>query len=281
VRYQLNESVTLNVTAPADANVVLNLTAPNGTESTPATTNVSTTWSGTFTANQLGVWLFGWVVTGSASNVVLGSLEVGTPWYLTLAKLKSYVTVGVGAADTSKDSELSDSLGTASRDIDGHCGRRFYKDTTATARLLYPEPDLENRIRVPDFWTTDGLILELDQDGDGVFETTQTAYELQPLNGIVDSEEGWPYNLIKPIGWSWPTYCNRASVRLTAKWGWSAYPGAVVSSCAILATETTKLAREAPFGVAGYGAFGAVRVRDNPRVTSMLSRYVIDPVKVA
>jgi hypothetical protein len=277
--YALGATVTLQLTALASATVVLNVTAPDGTESTPATSNVLTTWSASVTANQLGLWQFTWIVTGTESNVEQGTFQVGTPWYATLAELQAYLPSGTSDLVT----QLSDSLATASRSIDKATGRRFWADTAATSRLFYPNPDRWSRTLVDDFYTTTGLVVEVDASGDGVFETTYTSadYELSPLNGVVDGEDGWPYYRIRPVNWAWVCNPLRASLRVTAKWGWTAVPAAVKTACVILATEALKLAREAPFGVAGFGVDGLVRVRENPRVRDMLAPYTRSPVNLA
>lgn len=277
--YQLGDSVTLQITALASATVQLNVTAPDGTESRPATSNVDTLWSGSVTANQLGEWVFAWVITGTVDNVEIGSFTVDYPWYLTLAQLKSYLT---GVTGTTIDSELQDSLSTGARDIDKFCGRRFWKDTVATARKFQVEPDRRGIVKVSDFWTTDGLIIATDDGGDGTFENTWTTanYQLEPLNGVEDGIEGVPYYKIRAINRTWPSTA-RASLQVTAKWGWNAIPAPVRSAQAILGIETAKLAREAPFGVAGFGVDGVVRLRDNQRAQSMLMPYQRDPVKFA
>jgi hypothetical protein len=256
--------------------VVLNVTAPDGTESTPATSNVLTTWSATVSATQLGEWLFAWVVTGTESNVGLGSFQVGQPWYATLTEAKGYLPSNLG---TNLDEELSDSLATASRDIDKACGRKFWQSTTATARLFYPDLDDMCRSWVDDFWSTDGLIVEV---GDGSITTiASSGYELHPLNGIVDGEEGWPYYKLRLINTAWPANPTQAPLRVTAKWGWADVPAPVKTSCVILAVEAMKLAREAPFGVAGFGVDGVVRIRSNARVADMLRPYMRHPVLMA
>lgn len=276
--YALGDTVTLTITAPADADVALHVTAPDGTESEPATTNVTTTWSGSVTANQLGQWLFTWIVTGSGDDVEIGSFQVGNPWYATLVEAKDYL----GITTTNVDAELSDQLALASRDIDKACGRKFWDSDTASARRYYVKLDARGRTWVDDFYTTTGLIIKLDYDGDGTYETTLTSaqYELQPLDGVVDGEEGWPYWMVKLVNTDWPSQTLRAPLQVTAKWGWTNVPAAAKTACIILADEALKLAREAPFGVAGFGADGAaVRIRSNPRVRDILYPYMREPAK--
>jgi hypothetical protein len=59
-------------------------------------------------------------------------------------------------------------------------------------------------------------------------------------------------------------------VKVTAKWGWLAVPDAVQQATLFLANQYYKTAREAPLGVAGFGDFGAVRVRAMPQVENLL-----------
>jgi hypothetical protein len=122
-----------------------------------------------------------------------------------------------------------------------------------------------------------GLLVAVDSDGDGVFETTWTAadYELRPLNGIVGGQPGWPYNQIRAVGSKcFPRCSRRAVLQVTARWGWAAVPAPVHEACLIVASETVKL-RDAPFGVAGYGDYGAIRVRNNPMAMGMLAPYCL------
>jgi hypothetical protein len=107
--------------------------------------------------------------------------------------------------------------------------------------------------------------------------------DLEPEGGIVDEVPGWPYRRIAhPLGdhpliraLNWSAY----KIYVTAKWGWADCPENVVTSNILLAAMDDK-AKDAPFGVAGFGDF-AVRVRANPIVVEKLAPYVIDPVKVA
>lgn len=186
-----------------------------------------------------------------------------TTEYATEGQLKSYVTIDDGIDDTL----LRDAIATASRDIDNYCGRSFGKAETATARSYRPAgPGL---VKVNDFWTTEDLVVSVD----GATWTTG-AYQLEPLNGVVDGEEGWPYSELHAIGGSrFPrSVDDRASVQVTAKWGWADVPAPVHQACLIIAAEAFKL-KDAPFGVAGFGDYGVVRIRNNPIAASKLAPY--------
>ena len=197
--------------------------------------------------------------------------------YATLSELKAYL----GITDTASDTQLTDSLVTASRGIDHFCGRRFFADVAATARIFVPRD--RHVVKTDDFQSTSGLIIQADTGDDGTFASTlaSTDYELEPFNNLNDGEPGWPYYRITYLTSTWPIWNNRRGVvQVTAKWGWSAVPGPVKQACVYLAEEAYKL-KGSPFGVAANDQFGPIRMRENPRVMSMLNPYRDAVVMVA
>ena len=203
-------------------------------------------------------------------------MALGDP-YATLPELKARLDI----ADSIDDTRLTDALANASREIETYAGRQFNDAGAATARV-FPARTCALAV-VDDFSTTTGLVVATDATGDGVFETTWTAadYELEPLNGVVGGVSGWPYYRISAAGTrAFPTGLRRAVVQVTARWGWTAVPAPVKDACLLIASESFKLG-DAPFGVAGFGEFGPVRVRMNSRAQSLLSPYRRDPVLVA
>lgn len=203
--------------------------------------------------------------------------------YATLAELRSRVKI-TDASFTTEDTRLTAALAAASRGIEKVTRRQFNDAGSVSARLYYPDSDW--CATVDDFSTTTGLIIKTDFDGDGVYETTwdATDYQLEPLNGIVDGETGWPYWVIRAVGGArlFPRFWvgARAPLQVTAQWGWTAVPTPVKEGCLILAEDTYKLA-DSPFGVGGYGQFGIVRARENPMVWQRVGPYARDPVLVA
>lgn len=190
--------------------------------------------------------------------------------YISLEELKDVLQV----AHANQDERITNALRSSSRGIDKYCGRQFNKAGSVSARVFRPEGRL--LVKVDDFHTTAGLVLATDDDDDGVFETTWSAsdYQVEPLNGVVDGEPGWPWWTIRAVG-SRNFPCSprgRATVRVTADWGWAAVPEPVREACQIVALETYKLP-EAPFGVAGIAEFGVMRVRDNPMAKARLDPY--------
>ncbi len=201
--------------------------------------------------------------------------------YATDTALKARLNI----TDANDDAAINLALSSASQEIEGICGRQFNDAGTATARIYYP--DSPTVVMVDDFSTASGLILLADYGNDGVYEYTWVAanYQVEPINGVVDGTPGWPYNRIRAINQYYPLWWGaigspRASLQVTAQWGWASVPANVQEACLLGAEEIFKL-KDAPFGVAGFGAMGAVRVRENPKIMALLDRYIRYPIQAA
>ncbi len=262
-----------------NATVALTVTDPAGATTTPTVTNTSTgQYDASFTLTLAGLWSWVWAVSGTVVDVAQGNVfaaDPAPPTYASMTELKSYLRI----TDTTDDAQLQDSLITAARWTEHHCGRKFYPDLVATARTYHP--DTARLTVVDDFWTITGLIIKTDEGDDGTFETTWTTadYSLEPSNGIVSGELGWPFYRIIAVNRTF--LCGRRpSLQATAKWGWSQTPGPVKQANVYLAEENFKL-KGSPFGVASFDQFGPIRMRENPRVLSMLAPYRQNPVMLA
>lgn len=198
-------------------------------------------------------------------------MALGDP-YVELARLKDYLKIKPEKIE--QDDNLKDAISSSSGEIEKHCNRQFQRTETATARVF--EPASRTRCPVDDFWSTSGLVVEVDTNGDGTFSTVvpSSDYELYPANGVVDGQVGWPYYEINLVAGYFPTTLRRRGVvRVTAKWGWSAVPEAVRQAAVIIAAETFQL-KDAPFGTAGMDQFGNIyHVRDNRIAAGKLARY--------
>ena len=206
-------------------------------------------------------------------------VAIGDP-YATKAELKGYAE---HITDSTDDAQIDEVLLQASRAVEHHCGRQFNKATSATAKLYYPTSWY--CATVDDFWTTASLAIATDSSNSGTYGTVwaTTDYQLEPLNGVVDGETGWPYYDVRAVGsrrFPCAYVTQRAPLQVTAQWGWTAVPANVKVATIYLTLETFKL-KGAPFGVANFDQFGPIRVRDNPRVMAMLAPYTLDPVLVA
>lgn len=267
--------------------VSLTITDPDGTATTYtyAGATITKTSTGIYTkdipCSTAGVWLYLWVGTGAASDAVAGTWTVqpvGEQNYCTLEEVKS--RVGIAQTETAYDFEILTKLGSVTKGINRFCGRVFTRAAAASARQFYARDRC--LVEVDDFYTTTGLIVETDSGDAGTYATTISSshYQLEPLNGIVDGEPGWPYRRIRAVQTWWPPPWTRPTVQVTARWGWDRVPEPVREAALILANEAFSL-KDSPFGVGGYGQFGIIRVRDNPMAARLLLPYQRYPVLVA
>lgn len=162
-------------------------------------------------------------------------------------------------------------ISATSRAIDRHCGRHFWVDATVTTRTY--RPDCDDIAWVHDISSTTGLVIKTDTGGDGSWSTTWAAtdYELEPEDAAVD---GWPWWRIRAVDrYEFLTTNRRRHLQVTALFGWPAVPEDV-KEAAILRAAAIFKRKEAPFGVAGFGEFGVVRIgRADPDVVELLGPY--------
>lgn len=263
------------------ATVALTVTDPDGNDTTPTPTSDTTgVYEHTIDLTSAGLWWWTWTASGAIEDVQHGSVLVQDPGpglYATTAELRREM----GLSDGGSDDQLVTALASVSREIDEYCGvppGGFQPATAASARLFVPESECV--VRVDPFYTATGLEVKTDDSGNGTYSTTWTSteYQLEPLN---QAAYGKPYTSVRAITRRFPCVWppGRATVQVTAKWGWPAVPDPVRQACLMLAAMTVKLTAEAPFGVAGFGDF-AVRVRDNPVAMAKLAPYQRYPVLV-
>jgi hypothetical protein len=204
-----------------------------------------------------------------------------TNGYSTLALLKAELGIPTGTTD--KDSRCEVAVEAASRQIDAHCGRRFWQDATVVAREFFADSSTEVTVEGfdGDISTVTGLIVKADDDNDGTFETTftiTTHFVLLPANAA-DNSPVWPYTTIRLVdGSSWfpVRYSGRPGVQVTAKFGWPAVPTDVGKACLIQAVQLFK-SSDAVFGGLSFGDGGFMRVRGemNPMAAGLLAPYCL------
>lgn len=196
---------------------------------------------------------------------------LGAP-YIALDDLKRYLSM---QEDSRFDDDLTDAIASVSQEIEQTCNRQFNRAETATARQF--PADAAGFVTVDDFWDAAGLVVST---GSGFTNTwSATDYTLYPLNGIVDGQTGWPYWKIWVSDSGAQRFVRGQMVQVTAKWGWSSVPAAVIQSTKIKAGSTFQI-KDAPFGVAGSDQWGTIRVRDNQMAENKLARFVKDRILV-
>lgn len=204
--------------------------------------------------------------------------------YATLADLRDWFRLNEDAdpSDTVDDADMTRALSAASRRIDHLCSRSFYQVPEARTFAAHDAykvklgPPFNDLVSVTEIATDDGT---------GQFATVWAAtdYQLLTKDGSPNANAGpeaRPFEQVVAVGdHTFPTPGRRGRrdlVRITGTWGWPTIPASVVEACLILAAEGVKL-RDMPFGVAGFGEFGAVRVRDNPKALQDLADYIPFP----
>lgn len=191
-----------------------------------------------------------------------------TNGYCTLSEVKAALRI----SDTVDDTLLENAVEAASRRIDGECSRRFYQDGATSARTY--AAGRHDLLIVDDISTATGLVVKVDDDADGTFETTLIAgadYQLEPLNALTQSK---PVNMLRSLDINWPIAANgRTLVEVTARWGWPVVPDAIREATVLLAARQFRRL-DSPLGVAGFGDLGAIVVRRiDPDVASMIAPY--------
>ncbi len=195
--------------------------------------------------------------------------------YVELAALKKSLEL---TGETYADDDLTLAISSASRTVDAVCGRRFSLDAADETR--YYTPRRTKVIEIDDLttltsaalagWTGEFATWEVSASG-----TIDTAdYDLLPLNA---HEDGEPWTAVRLAAEGLITFVpDVGKLRITGRFGWASVPDSVIQATAMLASRYAKRMREAPFGVAGFGADGvAVRVSTvDPDVKMLLTPYI-------
>jgi len=201
-----------------------------------------------------------------------------TNGYCELGDVRSALNIPASSSD--KDVTIEAAINAASRQIDAHCGRRFWQDGTVVTREYFAD-DL-SECQVDDISTTTGLIVKLDDADTGAFGTTltiSTHFVLLPRNAAREVPV-WPYTAIRLVdgAYTFPrSSSGRAGLQVTAKFGWPAVPDDITRACVVQAVQLYK-APDAAFGAVQVGVDGfAFRLgsRINPIAAALLDPYVV------
>lgn len=190
--------------------------------------------------------------------------------YATLAEVKTFLSI----TDSVDDTLLEGMVEAASRSIDRMANRRFYLDTTATARLYRANDALQ--LFIDDVGSATGLIVALDATGLGNYTNTLTLNTDYILDPITAPSLNRPWNVVTIVSASsaFEAPINyRPGVQVTAKWGWPSIPDDINQACMILTADLYKR-KDAPGGIIGLGDLGAIRMSPVGRdITQMVRAY--------
>jgi hypothetical protein len=188
--------------------------------------------------------------------------------YATVAELRAHL----GDSGSTLSTELLErAISAASREIDRHCGRRFWLDSSTSARTYHPTSPYE--VWTDDIGTTTGLVIKTGSSGSYPTTLSSSTYELHPRDAELDDTVAYAWWRILLLEGAFTVGQRYPAVQVTAKFGWSATPDAVAQACIIRAAALFKRS-EAVFGVAGFGDLGVVRLgRFDPDVQALLAPY--------
>ncbi|WP_062441275.1 hypothetical protein [Herbidospora daliensis] len=170
---------------------------------------------------------------------------------------------------------LERAVNATSRAVEKYTHRRFWQDPTVQTRRY--RPDDGALVRVHDISTLDDLVVETDPALDGSWSTTWGPSDFQPEPLDADADGGaYAWWKLRAIGdHRFPVSSGRPTLRVTARFGWSAIPDDV-HEATLLRAAALFLRKDSPFGVAGMGSEGfAVRIsRRDSDVCELLNGFV-------
>lgn len=188
--------------------------------------------------------------------------------YADRAALK--VRLSLETDDDTRDELLDGALAAASRGIDTAAGRRFWLDSTPTARTfrlwgrVVCDEDGE-RVLLDDIGA-DPVLVETGTTGS---YTALTDYEPSPDNALV---RGRPITALSAAATGWG---SRGHVRVTARWGWPAVPDEIEQATLIQAARLYRR-KDSPEGVTGSAEWGVVRLsRRDPDVWALIEHFIL------
>jgi hypothetical protein len=165
---------------------------------------------------------------------------------------------------TADDAVVESALNSAEAMVNDFCQRSFVVATTATARSYMPHRPGEYVLRIHDCTT----VTSVTENGATV---AASDYQTEPVT------KSWagltvPIEQLRRYWTCWEYDQGFARISVTATWGWAATPDAVIESTKIIAKDILQQ-RNNNSGVAGFGEYGAIRVRMNPIAIDLLQPY--------
>lgn len=184
--------------------------------------------------------------------------------YTSVALVKA--SLGIPVAVTSEDTAITAAIAAAQALIDNYTGRTF-EASVATTRTYIPRT--ASILDVDDIATTSGLIIKVDNDQDGSFETTLTVTTDYVLVGNVT-----PYRKVTNVNNGWPlSLYGRPTVEVTAKFAYSETAPDNIKQAALLLACRLYQRKASPLGfqAGAIAEFGPVRIsRTDPDVAALL-----------
>jgi hypothetical protein len=176
------------------------------------------------------------------------------------------------ATNSDLGTRIADAITAATLLIDSDTGRVF-SSSTATRTFA---PEYYGVLYVPDF--TAITTLKIDNDDDGVFETTVPATDFE-VDKVTDRAD-WPFDTVRLLSSTFPRAGRRRRrVEIAATWGWAAVPAPINQACSLMAARIAQRSTQALFGVQSFGELGASIIRSNdPDYLNLVGPYRVPQV---
>lgn len=138
--------------------------------------------------------------------------------------------------------------------IDGLLARRMEIASASTARVYAPGSYTDS-LPLHDFTTLTSIVEH------GVTLTLNTDFVLKPFNNLNDAGHTVPYNEAVRYWTPWYYDGPKATITVTAAWGWATIPYLVVEACKVAAKAILD-GRDVRFGLATIAESGGVSERE-------------------
>lgn len=227
----------------------------------PTTGGVSYDWQTTDLSE--GDKLIWWVVdpVGAPQSVGEALIEVRAhapqTSYMELAELKSTLSL----TDNFADGDLKLALSAASRAIDGYKGTRFYPSEETR---YYTSQAWDASLQIDDLAALGSILspsdtINLDMDGDGVYEETWTQgtdFVLSPANADLEGKPWQTLEILPQSGRRFSRYTR--GIEIVGVFGWAQTPSNVKQAAGIFSARLFKRSRETPYAIMSVVAGDAV-----------------------
>jgi hypothetical protein len=176
------------------------------------------------------------------------------------ADFTEYIRSELGSLD---ERMITQAQNAAEQVVQQYCQRTFeIASVTASARLYIPKNS--DLIRIHDCTS----VTSITENGTTL---ASTSYQLEPLNGLSATGTVVPYTQARRVYSAWLNYSDTASVSVTATWGWTAVPPAVIEAIKQVGKDMIQM-RDTKFGYQ-LGEFGAILAGRNWAALNALAPF--------
>ena len=151
---------------------------------------------------------------------------------LTVEDLKAYLRIEIS---TDEDDDLQGVINSAEDLLEDICGRKWVVASGSSVRYYSPRALHQDFIRIHDAVS----VTSVTNDGETVpvWATSTGGYQLEPVNSMDWTGETRPYETIRYIGSHWKFDNFRATVAVSASWGWASIPPQIERAAYVLCKD--------------------------------------------